>query len=79
MTDTIHNITDHGIWRGKHRWTIVMEDEHGKSSVSAIGDNVTEAILDASRTFENRLSKTMTDEQKAALRRSNAALGGLLR
>jgi len=74
MTATIHDITDHGIWRGKHRWTIIMEDEHGRSSVEATGDDVHAAILDASHTFDNRLAKRLTGEEKSTMRRTNEVL-----
>jgi len=72
MTTVIHNIEDHGIWRGHHSWTVVMEDEHGRSQVSARGDTAAEAEADARKTFGNR--RIWTPEEREAMARTNRAL-----
>ena len=75
MTARIHNIHDDGIWRGRRSWTITMEDEHGRSQVSAYGDTLGEALADARSTFANR--RRFTPKERAALARSQAELNKL--
>lgn len=69
-------VTDHGMWRGHHTWTIVLEDERGRSSVNARGDDEDQAVAHARQTFADR--RHLTEEEKASMRAINQHLGETL-
>ena len=72
MTNAVLSVTDHGMWRGHHSWTVFIDGATGRAQVAAHGESVGEAIADALDTYRNR--RVFTDEEREALRRSSDAL-----
>jgi hypothetical protein len=69
------SVTDHGVWRGKRSWTVVIDGPTGRAQVSAHGRYRGAAVADALNTYRAR--RVFTDDERAAMRRTSAALNHL--
>ena len=73
MPEHIFSVTDHGVWRGRRRWTVRMDGPTGPAQVEAIDvETEARAIEQALETYRNR--RVFTPEEREALRRTNDAL-----
>lgn len=73
MNVSVVDVIDHGMWRGRHRWTVIVDGPTGRAQVSATGETEREARQDALTTYRNR--RVFTDEERAAADRTTQALG----
>lgn len=75
--ERIISVEDHGMFRGRRTWTVRMDGPTGLAQVSVLDATTeTRAIADALETYRGR--RVVSDEDRAAMQRANAALGRAL-
>lgn len=66
-------VRDHGVWRGRRRWTVRVDGPTGRAAVEAIDvDTAEAAVAQALETYASR--RVFTPAERAALGRSSSAL-----